>query len=272
MSSPPRNSLLLKLLAICKRDTLTMTRGSMGIGMQFFFILVELATFYFLARAVGPSFRPEGLDYFWFLLTGTAIFELLMMSAQSLIRGLRDAQISGLLEVLLATSTRAELVMVLDSLSTVAGRIVHAVIYITLGFLVFRIALPHPNWPATLVILTLSITLSLALGLVATALQIWLQKGDTAIAVFAILAGLFSGVLFSVDVLPPALRMVSDLNPLSHALSGFRAAFLRGASWHELYPTFLVLGAYSALLVPFGLWLFSFALRRAQRTGSLLFY
>ncbi|MEO5937208.1 MAG: ABC transporter permease [Terriglobales bacterium] len=272
MSLSPRNHPFLKLRAIAKRDLLTMIRGSMGLGFRFFFVLVELATFYFLARAVGPGYRPEGLDYFWFLLTGTAIFELLMGSAQGIIRGLRDAQISGLLEVLLSTSTSAALVIVLDSISTLVGRLLHAVIYIVMGMLVFRIAFPDPNWLATLVILMLSVVLSVSFGLVAASLQIWLQKGDSAIAVFAVLAGLFSGVLFAVDVLPPSLRFLADLNPLSHALSGFRAGFLRGAPWSELSPTILLLSAYSAFLVPLGLWLFNFALRRARRNGTLLFY
>jgi ABC-2 type transport system permease protein len=257
---------------VIKRDLLTMVRGSSGLLMRFIFVGIELATFYFLARAVGPGFRPEGFDYFWFLLTGTAVFELLLASTQALVRTLRDAQISGILEVLLATSTRAVVVILLDSLSTLAGRIVHAVIYLSLGVLIFRPELPHPNWPATLVILALAITLSVALGVVAASAQIWLQKGDSAIALMAGVLGLFSGVLFSVQVLPPWLRILADINPFAHALQGIRAAALKGAPWHDLYPTLLVLAVFCLVLVPLGLWLFGFSLERARRNGSLLYY
>jgi ABC-2 type transport system permease protein len=272
MEGLTNNSLHSKLVAVAKRDILTMVRGSTGLGMRFIFVAIELATFYFLAKAVGPSFRPEGLDYFWFLLTGTAVFELLLTSINTLIRGMRDAQISGMLEVLLATSTRAPLVILLDSLSTLVGRITHAVVYIALGIMLFRISLPQPNWSATLAILLLSITLSLALGLIAASLQIWLQKGDSAVALLSVLAALFSGVLFSVDVLPPTLRLLAELNPLSHALTGIRAAALKGAAWRDLYPTLMVLAGYCLVLIPFGLGLFNFALKRARRNGSLLFY
>lgn len=270
--APVRNPLFRKLRAVAQRDLLTTVRGSTGIVLRFLFVGIELATFYFLARAVGPTFRPEGLDYFWFLLTGTAVFELLLASAQTLIRTLRDAQISGMLEVLLSTSTRAVVVILLDSLSTLAGRVAHAVVYISLGVLLFRPQLPNPNWLATLLILLLAVTLSVAIGLAASAVQIWLQKGDSAIALFSGLLALFSGVLFSVQALPPWLRVIADANPFAHALFGIRAAALKGAPWSELYPTLLVLGAFCAVLVPLGLWLFAFALARARRTGSLLFY
>lgn len=266
------NPLLLKLQAVARRDVLTIVRGSMGLLARFFYVGVELATFYFLAQAVGPHFRPEGLDYFWFLLTGTAVFELLLASVQTLIRSLRDAQISGILEVLLSTSTRAVVVILLDSLSTLAGRVTHAVVYILLGVLLFRPELPQTNWPATLLILLLAVALSLSFGLIAAAVQVWLQKGDTAIALISGLVGLFSGVLFSVTVLPGPLRLLAHLNPFAHALTAFRAAALKGAGWPELYPPLLLLGISCAILLPLGLWLFGFALDRARRNGSLLFY
>ena len=272
MLAPTRNPLLRKLQAVAKRDALTLTRGSMGLGMRFIFVAAELATFYFLSRSVGPTFRPEGMDYFWFLLTGTAAFELLLASIHALIRSLRDAQISGMLEVLLATSTSAVVVILLDSLSTLIGKIAHTMVYLTLGVVLFGIALPHPHWAATISILVLSIMISLALGLVAASVQIWLQKGDSAVALMSALAALLSGVLFPVDVLPPALRGLANLNPLTHALTGFRASALKGASWSDLSSTFIVLGVYCCVLVPFGVWLFDFALRRARRNGTLLFY
>src|SRR5438552_2169348 len=60
-----------KVAAVLKKDILTSLRYRSG----FFFKLVspalQLATFYYLARAVGPQFRPDGMPYVVFLIVGT---------------------------------------------------------------------------------------------------------------------------------------------------------------------------------------------------------
>jgi hypothetical protein len=61
-------STLDKLRAILRRDVLTAIRHRSGFAMTLVGVLMELAAFYFLSRAVGPGFRPGGVEYFQFLL------------------------------------------------------------------------------------------------------------------------------------------------------------------------------------------------------------
>ena len=57
-----------KVLAVLKKDAITAVRYRNGFVLSSVALVAQLATFYYLARAVGPQFRPDGMPYFLFLL------------------------------------------------------------------------------------------------------------------------------------------------------------------------------------------------------------
>ena len=67
-------SLVDKTVVIVRRDLLTAVRYRTGFLLNAAGAITELAAFYYLSRAVGPGFRPEGLEYFSFLLVGTGFY------------------------------------------------------------------------------------------------------------------------------------------------------------------------------------------------------
>src|SRR6266516_3981906 len=75
--------LLDKMAAILRRDLLSALRYRNGFLLTAFASVAELASFYFLARAIGPGFRPEGVEYFPFLLVGTGFYTFLVMGVYS---------------------------------------------------------------------------------------------------------------------------------------------------------------------------------------------
>src|SRR5260221_5948981 len=105
-------STLDKLHAILRRDLLTAVRHRSGFVVTLAGVFTELAAFYFLSRAIGPGFRPNGVEYFPFLLVGTGFYTFFVMSAQSFLSSVQEAQQTGTLEVLMTTSTApAELII-----------------------------------------------------------------------------------------------------------------------------------------------------------------
>ena len=60
--------ILDKAVAVLKKDALTAIRYRNGFVLSAISPALQLATFYYLSRAVGPQFRPEGMSYFLFLL------------------------------------------------------------------------------------------------------------------------------------------------------------------------------------------------------------
>src|SRR5438093_1132950 len=86
-------------MAVLKKDILTGIRYRNG----FIFGLVasgaQLATFYYLSRAIGPQFRPEGMPYFVFLLVGTGFYAFLITGIHSFLRVIQESQQAGTLPV-----------------------------------------------------------------------------------------------------------------------------------------------------------------------------
>jgi ABC-2 type transport system permease protein len=81
-----------------------------------------------------------------------------------------------------------------------------------------------------------------------------------------------TGALFPIATLPWALRVVSELIPITHSLYGMRMALLEGASLAALEPEIMVLSIFSLTLLPLSLLIFSRTLRRARLLGTLSFY
>src|SRR5258708_13963178 len=98
-------STLDKLHAILRRDLLTAVRHRSGFVVTLVGVFTELAAFYFLSRAIGPGFRPNGVEYFPFLLVGTGFSTFFVMSPHPFLTSLQEAQQTGTLEVLMTTST-----------------------------------------------------------------------------------------------------------------------------------------------------------------------
>src|SRR6202142_4792941 len=146
------SSTLDKLRAILWRDLLTATRPRSGFIVTLVGVFTELAAFYFLSRAIGPGFRPDGVEYFPFLLVGTGVYTFFVMSAQAFLSAVQEAQQTGTLEVLLTTSTNPAELVILSSISAFAGNLVNMLIYFLAGVAVFRASI-HANFIAVALVI-----------------------------------------------------------------------------------------------------------------------
>ena len=262
-------SLLDKTVIIVRRDLLTTVRYRAGFLLAAAGAITELAAFYYLSRAVGPDFRPEGIEYFSFLLVGTGFYTFLLMGVHAFLQTVQEAQQTGTLEVLMTTSTSPPVLVFLSAMSAFAANTVTLLFYLAAGLL-FGAPI-HPNLTASLAVFLLSVMVAVSIGLLAAALQLAVQKGSA--VVWALGSVWFlTGPLFPVQTLPKPLRSVAQLIPITHSLQGMRMALLEEASlravWHEL----AILALFAVILVPFSLLFFSWTLRRARLEGTLSFY
>jgi len=262
-------SLLDKTVVIARRDLLTAIRYRTGFLLSAVGALTELAAFYYLSRAVGPAFRPEGLEYFSFLLVGTGFYTFLLMGVHAFLQTVQEAQQTGTLEVLMTTSTSPPVLVFLSAMSAFAANTITLLFYLGAGFL---FGAPfHPNLAASIAVFLLSVIIAVAIGLIAAALQLAIQKGSAVVwAVGSI--WFLTGTMFPVQALPRTLRGLAQLIPITHSLEGMRLALLEGASFHRVRYQLMVLVGFAALLVPVSLLAFSWTLRRARMQGTLSFY
>src|ERR1700687_5898239 len=159
-------STLDKLHAILRRDLLTAVRHRSGFVVALVGVFTELAAFYFLSRAIGPGFRPGGVEYFPFLLVGTGVYTFFVMSAQSFLSAVQEAQQTGTLEVLMTTSTAPAELVILSSISAFAGNLVNLLVYLFAGVAVFRASI-HANFFSCVAVLIFSLAIAPTLAVLA---------------------------------------------------------------------------------------------------------
>src|SRR6266849_4324395 len=264
--------LLDKMLAIVRRDLLTAIRYRIGFLVGAAGALAELAAFYYLSRAVGPGFRPDGVEYFSFLLVGTGLYTFLVVGINAFLHIVQEAQQTGSLEVLMTTSTPAPVLVFLSAMSAFAGNTLQLLFYLGGGLLLARSLPASPNIPGCIVIFGLSVVIAGAIGILAAALQLAIQKGSALVWLLGSGIWFMTGTLFPVAALPKPLQVAAELIPITHSLDGMRLALLQGANFAVLAPEIAILGVFSLILLPFSLLVFSYTLRRARLQGTLSFY
>lgn len=260
-----------KLHAILRRDLLTAIRHRSGFTTTLIGVLMELAAFYFLSRAIGPGFQPGGEEYFPFLLVGTGMYTFFVMSAQAFLSTVQEAQQTGTMEVLMTTSTEPAELVVLSSISAFGGNLISLGVYLLAGVAVFQASV-HADVLSCLAVLILSIAIAMVLGIAVATMQITLQKGSAVLWLFSSGFWFLSGAMFPSESLPRPLAFLAHLVPLTYAIEGMRMALLEGRSVMAMAPTLAALAAFSVVLLPLALGGLSLSLRRARRGGTLSFY
>ena len=259
-----------KLFAILRRDLLTAVRHRAGFLMALAGVLIEVTAFYYLSRAVGPSFRPDGVEFFPFLLVGTGLFTFFVMSAQSFLSAIQEAQQTGTLEVLMSTSTPPAQLLILSAISAFAGNLVNLVVYVLAGGAIFRAPI-HANPLSCAIVLALSIVIAVACGIIAATFQLAMQRGSALIWLLGSLWFL-SGTMFPVDSLPRPLAVLARGLPFTYAIDGMRAALIDGRPLTAMGPTVAALAVFALILLPVALGGFSVSLRHARQEGTLSLY
>jgi ABC-2 type transport system permease protein len=263
--------ILDKLHAILRRDLLTAVRHRSGFIVTLVGVFTELAAFYFLSRAIGPGFRPDGVEYFPFLLVGTGIYTFFIMSAQAFLGAVQEAQQTGTLEVLMTTSTAPAELVILSSISTFAGNLLNLLVYLFAGVAVFRASV-QANLLSCLAVLFLSLVIALAMGIAAASLQVAFQKGSAVLWLLGSGLWFLSGTTFPIQSLPRPLELLARAVPLTYAINGMRSALLEGHSIREMAPTLATLAGFGLVMLPLALAALSLSLRRGRRNGTLSFY
>jgi len=233
---------------------------------------LSMLSFYFLSRFVGvgrhPALDNYGGDYLAFGLVGVVGLDFLHTAVGACARRVRESQVTGTFEPMLATPTPETWVILCLPLYEYASALGRACLWLGTGALLFG-ARFRPDAPGALVALVLSALAFGSLGLLSAAATMWLRRTDPISALFGALSLVFSGVFYPISVLPAWAAPVSALLPTTHALEAMRAALLLGAGPADLFGPLSRLALFTILAGPVALLAFSAALRRARIDGSL---
>ena len=264
--------LLDKFTALLRRDLLIALRYRSGLVLGVAGGLLEIAGLYYLSRAIGPSFRPDGMDSYPFLLIGTGFYAFLLMGVSSFLSVIQEAQKAGTLEVLMTTPTGGSTVLLLSAVSSLAGSGITFSIYLAAGLLLAGLRFTYLSLFSACLVLVLSLGIVAAVGMGTAALQLLTHKGSAMLWLLGSAVWMLAGAMFPISVLPGWLQFVCRAIPLTHALSAMRLALFSSGYPPVLVNELAVLVAFVILLCPVGLWVFEKALRHARVSGSLSYY
>ena len=207
-------------------------------------------------------------------LTGLAVLNYFMTGFSSLANAIRQEQVQGTLESVLLTPINLPTVIVASSAWEFLQATLFSFLYIFFGWFFFNAHFAG-SFLLALVFLLLTTFVLACLGILSASFAMVFKRGDP----FGIFIGtgsaLFSGVFFPTQLLKEhagAVSNVSKILPATYGLDGIRRVLIEGRGLAEVTEPLVTLLIMFAVLLPFSLWVFGRAVRRAKREGSLIQY
>ncbi len=169
----------------------------------------------------------------------------------------REREIGTLEQLMVSPLTSAELII---GKTLPAALVAFVDLLLVTGMALFWFAVPFRGSFLLLVVASLCYILTgLGVGLLISTISATQQEAFMSMFLFFFPAMMLSGLMFPVENMPAALRIVAQADPIEHFLVIVRGVFLRGAGWSVLYPEVLVLAA-------IGLGVLAFATTRFRKT------
>ena len=266
----------LVLCAFLRRDALEKLSYRTAFVLEFSFVLLSVATFYYVAKLIGPealpAMAPYGGDYFAFVLLGIAFAGYQAVGLNSFSSSLRQEQMMGTLESVISAPVGLPAILLGFAQWDMLYATFQTALYLLVGAVVFGASFHAANLPAALLIFALTLTSCAGLGLFSAAFIMMFKRGDPAAWLLAAVSELLGGVYFPVAMLPGWLRTMSLFIPMTHSLEGMRLALLKSAGIREVAPQAAALAAFTAVLLPLGFVFFRKAFEKAKADGSLGHY
>jgi len=236
-------------------------------------IIFPLLTFFFVARLIDsstiPALAPYGGEYFPFVLVGIAFSSYLMIALHSFTGIIATAQATGTLEALLSTQTSLPAILVSASLFPFLRGAINVLLYLAAGVLFFNVRFINPNIGGMLIVSVLTVVCFASIGIISASFIMVFKKGDPVMWLFSSASGLLGGVMYPVAIMPAWLQKIAQWIPLTHSLEGIRKSLLTGVSIGGLSREINILFILTLVLLPVSILLFSLAVKKAKKDGTL---
>ena len=227
----------------------------------------------FIAKQIGNEGIAAGQDVsalILFLLIGTLVWAYLSAVLDDISLVVTWERWEGTIEHTLMAPVARWLHLVGMSIFGVLHATARTLLIFACALPFFTVDFGQANWLGAIVVLGVGSISVAGLAILAGVLPLLYPERGTQMSfmVQAIIL-LVSGVYYSVEVLPPWLRVLSVLSPATYILDGIRGALIDGDSLPDLAGTLLTLLLFGAVLVPGGIAVFAIGERWAKKTGRL---
>jgi ABC-type multidrug transport system permease subunit len=234
-------------------------------------VLVQATMFFYVGKLIEPGAGgSEDLErgYFAFVLVGLTVFGVARAGIMAFSDGIREAQLTGNLEMLLTRPAPVGAIVVGAGAYETLRALMTGALILLVGLLLFGVDYVAEPWPLLAALLSYLAVAAFfaAIGCAIASFTLLYMQGKAMVGLVVLAMSLLSGLYYPVDVLPDVLQTLGQALPTTWALDLMRACLIRGEVDE---PLLAALAAASAAGLPLSVWLFSRALDRARRAGSL---
>jgi ABC-2 type transport system permease protein len=230
-------------------------------------IAFTVLTYIFVSKLISPGRVPGG--YFAFVLIGLTVSGFLGAGVYQLGSNLRQEQIQGTLEALLASGVPIGGLAGGMAAYPFVSALWSSVIYVIVGAIAGARAEPGANWLLALTALAIGAISFVAIGLVGAALVLNFRRAAAATGWLDAVLSLAGGELFPTTLLPTWFRVLANLSPYTQTLRLIRTALLQGGGWADGASTLIILALMALGYGAIGVTALALGLRHGRRTGSL---
>jgi len=272
-------NLLRRIKAFIIRDFQLAISYRFEFFIKIMWILGITTTFYFMSRLANSGFvdfkYANWQDLLPAWLIGLAVLNYFLVGFSALANAIRQEQMQGTLESVLLTPINVPTVIISSSAWSYVEATFYSFLYLFFGWFFFNVQYKG-NFALAILFLILTTMCLACLGILSASFAMVFKRGDP----FAVLLGagtaLFAGVFYPKEMLQEELgsagNILAAVNPSTHGLDGIRDILIQGKGFWEVQPQLMVLLGFLVVLLPFSLWIFSRAVKRAKREGSLIQY
>ena len=260
------------LPAFLRRDWAVARAYRAAFFLQIAGLVGSLAVFFFIGRLVDERDLGDGTGiergYFAFVVVGLAVLEVLQAGLTAFAARLREEQVSGTLEALMASPVSPTMIVVGSGLYEMLRATLLGVVVIVLGATLFGadLDMTPTSALASAAAFAACVALICAVGIALAAVTIVVKKTQSLLALVVAAVALLGGVYYPVEVLPAALESIAAVLPFTWGLDALRAGLLTGSVQER---DLIGVAAAAVIALPLALWLFRKAVDRARREGSL---
>ena len=275
------NSLRLlprRIMAFVIRDFSLYVSYRMQFFLRILSVLTVVTILFFMSRIFSGFTDPKFSQWqnplaSW--ITGLAVLNYFTTGFQSLANSIRQEQMKGTLESVLLTPINLPTVIVSSSAWDFLETTFFSFLYLFFGRVIFNVHYRGSFFLAVAFLLLTTLVLA-CLGILSASFTMVFKRGDPFGIFLGVGSALFSGVFFPTELLRdyagPKLSYISFLLPATYGLDGIRQVLIQGHGLSEAKEPLVTLLIFLAILLPFSLWVFGRAVRKAKREGSLIQY
>jgi ABC-2 type transport system permease protein len=241
-------------------------------------ILLVTTTLYFISQIFASGFETpfeQWRDPFLAWITAFPFLTYFLVGFSSLATAIRSEQTQGTLEGVLMTPINIPTLIAASSAWDFLQASFRSFLYLFFGSVLFGVQYRGSFLLAVLFLVLTTLVLA-SIGILSASFTMVFKRGDPFGVIIGTGSALFSGVFFPTQLLTQvggsALGAVSRFIPTTHGIEGIRRVLIQGQGFAEVREPLLALLLYLAVLLPFSLWVFTRAVRRAKREGSLIQY